>query len=77
LKEDLSEVTFRLENDHPTAHRAKLNLSGLAGGKYEIYSGSRLVATIAIANRQEVVVELPMDSGAHRQEFTIKKTQPL
>jgi hypothetical protein len=73
LKEDLSQVSFSLETENPAAHLARLRLSGLAAGEYELSAGSRRVTTVSLSHGQQALVELPMASGAARTDFTITK----
>jgi hypothetical protein len=73
LKEDLSQVSFSLETENPAEHLARLRLSGLAAGEYELSAGSRRVTTVSLSHGQQALVELPMASGAARTDFTITK----
>ena len=73
LKEDFSEVRFRLESDNPASHVARLRLSGLAAGPYVILEGNRSIATVHVKDGQESVVELPLAAGARSQSFTISR----
>ena len=71
LKEDFSEVRFRLESDNPASHVARLRLSGLAAGSYALLDGSRTIAAVEVKDSQESVVELPLPAGARSKSFTI------
>jgi len=73
LKEDLSEVRFRLESDNPTGHTARLNLSGLPAGSYTLLDGSRTVAALEVKQGKESVIELPFSAGLSSNFFTIKR----
>ena len=73
LKEDLSEVRFRVESDNAARHVATLRLSVPAPGSYVLRDGDRTLATIEIKDGQETPVELPMDAGARPKTFTISR----
>jgi hypothetical protein len=74
LKEDLSEVRFRLESDNPMRHATRLLVSGLPAGKYAVVVGNNhLNSEISIQAGQENVVELPMAAGNAVNRFTISR----
>lgn len=62
LKEDLSEVRFRLESDNPSKHTVLLRLTVPTSGSYVVRDGNRAIATLDLKAGQETVVELPMDA---------------
>ena len=72
LKEDFTEVRFRLESDNPSRHSAKLHLSGLPPGSYGVREGDRTIASIDVKDGQESFVELPVASG-RSNSFTISR----
>src|SRR2546430_4389510 len=69
LKEDFSEVRFRLESDNPASHVARLRLSGLATSSYALLDGSRTIAAVEVKDGQETVVEIPLAAGAGSKSF--------
>jgi hypothetical protein len=71
IKEDLSEVTFRLESDNQSRHVAKLIVSGLAPGKYELVSGNKTIRDFEITDLHESLCELPITTGASTTSFAI------
>jgi len=71
FKEDLSEVRFSLESDNAAKHVARVRLSGLSAGKYEIRAGDGPIAEMDLKDGQEAVVELPMDGGTGSKSFSI------
>ena len=73
LKEDFSEVRFRLESDNPASHVARLRLSGLAAGSYVLLDGSRTIAPVDVKDGQENLVELPLAAGSRSKSFTISR----
>ena len=73
LKEDFSEVRFRLESDNPASHVARMRLSGLAAGSYALLDGSKTIAAVEVKNGQETVVELSLPAGARSKSFTISR----
>src|SRR5262249_29938408 len=71
IKEDFSELRFRLESDNPNKHVAKLLISGLSPGKYEIVGGDKTIREFEIAGGQESICELPVPAGATAMSFAI------
>jgi len=71
LKEDLTEVRFRLESDNPTRHFASLLLSGLPAGKYLVIGGNKAIGEILIKDGQPSTVELPAAGATNL--FTVSR----
>jgi len=71
LREDFSEVRFRLESDNPANHVARLRLSGLAAGSYALLDGSKTIAAVDVKDGQESIVELPLAAGSPSKSFAI------
>ncbi len=73
LKEDLSEIRFRLESDNPGKHVARLHLSGLAAGSYVLRNSSSAITTLDIKDGQEIIAEIPIDSDTRSKSLVISK----
>src|ERR1043166_4568580 len=73
IKEDFSEIRFRLESDNPTEHVATLQLSGLPTGSYVLRDGNRTVATFEVKDAQESAVKLPMGTVHPSRSFAISR----
>ena len=73
LKEDFSDVRFRVESDNQASHVARLHLSGLAAGSYALLDGSRTIAAVNVKDGQETVVELSLPAGARSKSFSISR----
>ena len=72
IKEDLSEVCFRLESDNANRHVARLLVSGPAG-KYAVTAGARKIQEVEIKEGQDTAVELPITGGSSANTFTISR----
>src|SRR5438094_4123497 len=72
IKEDLSEVRFRLESDNPTRHLARLLMTGPAG-KYAVIASARKIQEVEIKDGQESTVELPIAASRVSNNFTISR----
>jgi Family of unknown function (DUF5695) len=77
LKEDLSEVRFRLESDNPTGHVAKLHVAGLPAGSYTLFEGNKMLAVLAVKDGQENVFEMSLAAGANVKSFAIRVGRSL
>jgi hypothetical protein len=73
LKEDLSEVRFRVESDNPMRHVTRLLLSGLPSGKYAVLGSNNFNRDVWIQAAQQNVVELPIAAGNVVNRFTISR----
>ena len=73
IKDDFSEIRFRLESDNPTEHVARLQLSGLPAGSYVLRDGNRTVATLEVKDAQEIVVKLPVGAAHPSRSFAISR----
>ena len=76
IREDLSEVRFRLESDNPNRHIARLLVSGLPAGTYDLLGGSKAIARFEINDQQESAIELPVADGRAVNTFTIVHRRP-
>jgi hypothetical protein len=72
LKEDLSEIRFRIESDNPKNHSTTLRLTGLRPGTYHLRSGGKLLGNITIVAGEENRIELPLNSSSRSTPFTIQ-----
>jgi hypothetical protein len=59
VKDDLSEIRFRLESDNPAPHAATLLLTA-APGRYRVQADGKTVATIDVTADREAVFEVPV-----------------
>ncbi len=73
LKEDLSEIRFRIESDNPTNHSTTLRLSGLRPGTYHLRSDGRSLRNVNIVAGDENRIELPLSSHNRSPVFTIQR----
>lgn len=72
LKENFSQLRFRLESDNPTRHVARLLVSGLPAGKYSLFGGDGAHAPVEIKDGQEGAVELAVP-GSFSSTFTLSR----
>jgi len=61
LKNDFSEIRFQIESDNPAVHAAKLHISGLTPGKYNLRDRKKLISTVEVRDGLETIVEIPME----------------
>jgi hypothetical protein len=73
IKEDFSEIRFRLESDNRTRHAARLLVSGLPAGKYAVLDGHKTIAEAEIKDGQQSVVDLALPAGGLSNIFTISR----
>ncbi|HEV8429898.1 MAG TPA: DUF5695 domain-containing protein [Pyrinomonadaceae bacterium] len=73
LKEDLSEIRFRLESDNSSKHVTSLSLSGMKPGSYRLREGNKTIATWSIKEREEIKVEFPVASDIRSRVFVISQ----
>lgn len=71
LKEDLSEIRFRLESNNQREHLAILRLSGLTPGNYSLRAGLKLVVTFQMTESNESRIEVPVNQVTRQRVFTI------
>jgi hypothetical protein len=76
LKNDLSQIQFRLESSNPEKHLATIHLSGLTGA-YTISSHKTKLADLSLKAGEDKLLELPMEAGAHPQTFVIARSQKI
>lgn len=60
LKVDLSEIRFRLEDQHPDAHSVKLTLQASAPGKYKALINRKPITSFELKSQREATVILPL-----------------
>jgi hypothetical protein len=75
VKEDLSEIRFRLESDNPAKHTTTMRLSGLAVGNYELRNGNKVVGQIVIKDGEETLTEVTVDSDTRSKQFIITRAK--
>ncbi|HEV8369943.1 MAG TPA: DUF5695 domain-containing protein, partial [Pyrinomonadaceae bacterium] len=73
LKEDLSEIRFRIESDNPSNHSVTLNLSGFAPATYQLRIGKKAFGTFII-NDGNGRVELPINTDTRTKLFALSRT---
>jgi hypothetical protein len=73
LKEDLSEVRFRLESDNPAKHVVRLRLSGTPANPYVLRRGEKTIAALDVKEGQETVFDIPLGAGARAESFTLSR----
>lgn len=73
LKEDFSQISFRLESDNPLKHVAKLTASGLSG-TYTLRDSKGKIADLELKEREEITIELPMETS-ESMLFNLSKAQ--
>jgi hypothetical protein len=73
LKDDLSEIRFKLESDNPKNHSATLRLSGLKPGTYELRSGGASGSKIVVVEGNESRIELTLRANNRSTAFTIQR----
>ena len=73
LKEDLSEIRFRLESDNPRKHLTRLNIAGLSAGTYSLKSSDKVVESFDIKEQTETTIDVPIDSATRLKTFVISR----
>jgi hypothetical protein len=71
LKEDFSEIRFRVESDNPAKHVTTLQLAGLKAGSYVLRVGNKTITSLELKDNQETAVEIPVDSETRSKAFAI------
>jgi len=66
LKEDFSQVRFRLESDNPRNHSTTLRVSGLPSGSYVLQIGQKTISNFTMGDNVESRVEVPVDAGSRK-----------
>jgi len=66
LKEDFSQVRFRLESDNPRNHSTTLRVSGLPSGSYVLQIGQKAISNFTMGDNVESRVEVPVDAGSRK-----------
>jgi hypothetical protein len=74
LKDDLTEIHFKLESDNPKDHSTTLHLSGLTPGIYSLRAGIKPVATFQINEETESRIEVPVNRMTRQRVFTITRS---
>ena len=73
LKEDLSEIQFRIESDNLSSHSVTLNISGLAPATYQLRIGKKTLATFNVHDGDSQV-ELPINTETRTKLFGLSRT---
>lgn len=73
IKEDLSEIRFKLESDIQAKHSTTMRLSGLDAGNYELRNGSKVVSQIVVKAGEQTATEVTIDSDSKSKLFTITR----
>jgi hypothetical protein len=73
LKEDLSEIRFRLESDNHAKHLTRLNIAGLRPGPYSLKMSSKTIASFEVKEQEETTVDVPIDSDTRLKSFVISQ----
>lgn len=72
LQPDLSAVGFALETGNPSAHTARLHLSGIAG-TYTLSNASGPITNLTLAAGEETTYDLPVPANAGMTSFTLTR----
>ena len=72
LQPDLSSVSFTLETHNPSAHTARLHLSGIAG-TYTLGSTSGTITNLIVVAGQETFYDLPVPANGGLTSFVISR----
>lgn len=75
LKQDLSEIRFRLESDNPEDHTTILHLSGLTPGRYSFHAGVKSLATFESTAGSETRLEVPVGRMTRQRVFSIVRAK--
>jgi hypothetical protein len=75
IKEDLSEIRFRLETENSAKHTTTMRLSGVSAGNYELKSGNKVLAQITVKDGVESAIEVPVDSDTRSKQFVISRAK--
>lgn len=73
LREDLTQVRFRLESESAEGHTARIRIKGLPAGSYTIGVGGRALDTVEVREGGEFLIELPVNQGTRETEFSISR----
>jgi hypothetical protein len=73
LRENLSQVRFRLESDNPNDHTATVRILGLPVGGYVVRAGEDELGRLEVGDGGEVVLRLPMNQETRRREFSLAR----
>jgi hypothetical protein len=73
LKEDLSEIRFRIESDNPREHQISVRVAGLQPGSYGLRIGTKTITSFAVTAGAETLVQLPIDNAARQRVISIVK----
>ena len=71
LKEDFSQVRFRLESDNPRNHLTTLRVSGLPSGSYVLQIGQKTISNFTMGDNVESRVEVPVDAGSRKATIAL------
>ena len=71
VREDLSELRFRLESANPETHAGALRITGLRVGTWKLLSGDRLIDTFDVAPGATVRLEVPVEGQAGSSLITV------
>jgi len=71
LKEDFSQVRFRLESDNPRNHSTTLRVSGLPSGSYVLQIGQKTISNFTMGDNVESRVEVPVDAGSRKATIAL------
>jgi hypothetical protein len=73
VREDLSELRFRLESANPDAHPNGMRVAGLPDGTWRVLSAERLVATFDVVEGGAARVEVPVGGVAGSAVIRIER----
>jgi hypothetical protein len=71
LKEDLSEIRFRIESDDVRDHQTTVRVSGLQPGSYGVRIGTKTITSFTVTAGVESLVQLPIDSATRQRVISI------
>ena len=73
LREDLSEVRFRLESENPGKHVTTLNIAGLKPGTYSLKISRKTLTSFDVKEQKETAIDVPIDSDTRSRTFVISR----
>lgn len=71
VREDFSEIRFRLESENPSRHSNVLHVAGLPAGRYEVDRGGEVVASFEAVDGRASDFEVPVDGTSGSGEIRV------
>jgi len=73
LKEDLSEISFKVESDNSQKHTSTMRVAGLKSGQYSLRLGSKTITAIEVKDGSEINLQLPIESDSRSRSFVLTR----